>query len=79
MGIVAKEHRDVATADVVEAYLLADMNDFLIVKIIGESINIMCKVRSEYNKYLTKEKYKTSVLSLQLAKELSGSMQSALL
>ena len=42
--IDAKECRDVATADVKGAYLHADMEDFVLVKLVGEAVNIMCQV-----------------------------------
>ena len=42
--INARERRDVATADVVGAYLLANMEDITIVKIAGTTADIMCEV-----------------------------------
>ena len=45
--IKSKEERDVATADVVRAYLLADFNDHVIIKLTGESVNIMCTANAE--------------------------------
>jgi hypothetical protein len=39
--IDAKERRDVATADVSGAYVPADMKDFTLLKMEGESLNIM--------------------------------------
>ena len=39
--IDSKEHRDVATADVVGAYMIADMNDHVIVRLSGEVVDIM--------------------------------------
>jgi len=35
---------DVAVADVVAAYLKADMNDYTLLKFMGESVDIMCKM-----------------------------------
>jgi hypothetical protein len=40
--IDAKEHCDVATADVKGAYLHADMEDFVLLKLVGEAVDIMC-------------------------------------
>jgi hypothetical protein len=40
----AKEHRDVATADVAGAYLHADMKDFTLLRMAGEPVDIMCDV-----------------------------------
>jgi len=42
--IDAKERRDVATADVEGAYLHADMEEFVLLKLVGEADNIMCQV-----------------------------------
>ena len=58
LAIDARECRDVATADVVGAYLLADMNDVVIVKVTGQSVDMMCEVRPEYKQYIAKEKIK---------------------
>ena len=44
--IDAKERWDVATADVVGAYLLADMDEFVLLKLTGQSIEIMCTVNN---------------------------------
>ncbi len=46
--IDAMEHRDVATADVAGAYLKADMEDFTLLRMEGESVDIMCDVNKEY-------------------------------
>ena len=78
LAIDARERRDIATADVVGAYLLVDMNDFVIVKVTGEAIDMMCKVRPEYKKFVTGVN-KNRVLYLRLTKALYGCMQSALL
>jgi hypothetical protein len=42
------EQRDVATADVVGAYLLADMDDYTLLKLTGDTVNIMCNVNAKY-------------------------------
>ena len=76
--IDAHENRDVATADVVGAYLLAIMNDYIIVKISGTTANIMCQVNPQYKDFIVNEKGKPT-LYLQLSKALYGCMQSALL
>jgi hypothetical protein len=44
----ANERRDVATADVVGAYLLADMDEFVLLKLTGQSFKIMCTVNDTY-------------------------------
>ena len=46
--IDAYENRDVATADVVGSYLIADMKDHVIVKLTGESVDIMCQANAKY-------------------------------
>ena len=71
--IDAKEERDVALADLVGAYFLADFNDHVIIKLTGESVNIVCKANVEYRKYITSEKVKP-VLYMQLLKVLYGCM-----
>ena len=78
MLIDANEDRDVATADVVRAYLLADMNEFTMVKIVGTAKDIMCQVNPDYKNYITKERFKNA-LYLRLTKALYGCMQFALL
>ena len=74
----AKERRDVATADVVGAYLLADMDEFVLLKLSGASVDIMCTVNAKYRVFVTIENGK-KVLYLQLLKALYGCVRSALL
>lgn len=76
--IDAYENRDVATADVVGAYLMANMDDFVLVKVIGQSVEVMCEVDDNYKKIVTYERGKP-VIYLRLKKALYGCMQSALL
>ena len=76
--VEAKERRDIATADIVGAYLLADMKNHVIVKLKGESVNIMCKANKKYKNYVTIENDK-EVIYLKLDKALYGCIQSALL
>jgi hypothetical protein len=76
--IDAKERRDVATADVAGAYLHADMDDFTLLKMEGESVDIMCDVSPEYKKFVVYEHGK-KVLYLKLLKALYGCVKSALL
>ena len=78
LAIDAKEKRDVAIADVVGAYLLANMNDFVVIKVTGESTDVMCKVRPDYEDSVVIDKGKR-VLYLRLTKALYGCIQSALL
>ena len=76
--IDAHERWDVATADVVGAYLLASIDDYMIVKISGASTDIMCQVDTKYRDFIVYEKGKPT-LYLQLSKALYGCMQSGLL
>ena len=50
-----------ATADVVGAYLLADMKDFTIVKITDTTADMMYKVDPTYKNYLTIENGKKTL------------------
>ena len=74
----ATKHRDVATAHVAGAYLHAEMEDFTLLKMEGESVEIMCNVCEDYRKYVCHENGKI-VLYLKLLKALYGCVQSALL
>ena len=74
----AKQHRDVATSDVVGAYLLALMDDYVLIKLTGTHIDTLCDISHEYVKYVTMENGKR-VLYLRLNKVLYGCMQSAIL
>jgi hypothetical protein len=76
--IDAKERRDVATADVAGAYLHAEMEDFMLLKMEGESVDIMCDVSPEDETFVCYENSK-KVLYLELLKALYGCVQSALL
>jgi hypothetical protein len=76
--IDAKERRDVATADVVGAYLHADLKDFTLLKVEGKSVDIMCSVSKEHSSFVTYEHGK-KVLHVKLLKALHGCVKSALL
>jgi len=76
--IDAFEGRDVATADVVGAYLLADMDEYVLLKLTGDAVDIMCKVDNKYEAFVTIENGKR-VLYLRLLKALYGCVRSALL
>ena len=71
--IDASEGRDVVTADVVGVYLLATMSDYVVVKITGKEVNIMCKVSEEYETIVGIENGKR-VIYLLLKKALYGCM-----
>ena len=76
--IDAWEKRDVATADVVGAYLNAYMEDFVVVKLVGDEVDIISRINPIYKEYITSENRK-KVLYLQLIKALYGCIKSALL
>ena len=76
--IDARENRDVAIADVVGAYLLATMDDYVLVKLTGRAVNTMCDISKEYEQYVAVENDKR-VLYLRLKEALYGCMQSAIL
>jgi len=78
LKINAKEQRDVAMADVEGAYLHADVEDFVLLKLVGEAVDIICQVNPKYEKFVVIENGK-KVLYLQLLKALYGCVQSALL
>ena len=76
--IDAHEKRDVAIADVVGAYLKAYMDDFVIMKFTGESVDISCKLNPSYIKFVILEKG-VKVLYVRLIKAIYGCVKSALL
>jgi hypothetical protein len=78
LTLKSKERRDVATANVVGAYLDVNMDQFTLLKLTGEAVNIMLQVNKVYTPYITQEKGKP-VLYLQLKKALHGCVKSALL
>jgi hypothetical protein len=69
-----KKRRDV----VVEAYLNADMDDFILLKSTGGAVNIMCYIVAKYVDYVTTER-SGKVLYTVLSKDLYGCVMSALL
>ena len=76
--IEALENRDVATADVVGAYLKAYMDDFVIMKFVGESVRLLCELNPAHIPFVVKENG-VDVLYVRLIKALYGCMKSALL
>lgn len=78
MIIDAMEQREVATADIPSAYLQAGMPDFVVLKMKGKSVDIMCKMDPTYKEYVTHKRHE-KVLYLQLKKALYGCVKSAML
>ena len=76
--INALERRVVATADVAGAYLNADMDDYVLMCLVGDDVDLMCDVNPSYGPYVTREGRKR-VLYLRLAKALYGCVKSAML
>ena len=77
--IDAFERRDVATADVAAgAYLKAEMDDFVLIKLTGESVDILLSMEAAYAKFVTYEKG-VKTLYGRLKKALYGCVKSALL
>jgi hypothetical protein len=76
--IDAKEDRDVATADVVGAYLNAEMDDYVLLKFSGRDVEIFCEMNPDYKQHVTMERGKP-VLYTRLLKALYGCVKSTLL
>jgi hypothetical protein len=74
----AREGRDVATADVVGAYLKAYMDEFVLMKFTGESVDILCRMNEKYKKFVVVEG-NSRVLYVKLIKAIYGCVKSALL
>ena len=74
----AYEGRDVATADVVEAYLKAYMDEFVVMKVSGASVDVLCKMNEKYKKFVVVEG-NSRVLYVKLIKAIYGCVKSALL
>ena len=72
------EDRHVVVADVTGAYLNADMDDFILIRLSGEDVDMMCDANPVYEDFTTNDNGK-KVLFLQLKKVLYGCVKSALL
>jgi hypothetical protein len=68
----------VATADVAGAYLKAYMDDYVLMKFTGASVEILCQLNPEHTKNVTIENG-VKVLYVRLIKALYGCVKSALL
>ena len=76
--IDAREGHDVATTHVVGAYLLVNMKDYVLLRLTGDTVNMMCQINPKYLSYVTQEGGK-QVLYMRLKKGLYGCMHSAIL
>ena len=74
----AIENRDVATADIVGAYLHAPMDDFVLMRLTGEDVTLMTQVEPSFLPFVNIEG-NARVLYLRLNKALYGCVKSALL
>ena len=76
--IDAVEDRHVAVADVTGAYLNADMDDFVLIRLLGDDVDMMCNANPTYAEFVTYDKGRKT-LFLQLKKALYRCVKSALL
>ena len=76
--IDAVEDQHIAVADVTGAYLNADMDDFVLIRLLGDDVDMMCNANPTYAEFITYEKGQ-KMLFLQLKKALYGCVKSALL
>ena len=74
----AYEKRDVGTADVAGAYLKAVMDDFVLMKFTGDSVDILCRMNPTHIPFVAIENG-TKVLYTRLVKAIYGCVKSALL
>ena len=77
--IDAVEDRHVVVADITgSAYLNADMDDFVLIRLSGDDVDMMCNANLDYEKFITKNNGRRT-LFLQLKKALYGCVKSTLL
>mmetsp|Transcript_26617 Transcript_26617/g.41320 ORF Transcript_26617/g.41320 Transcript_26617/m.41320 type:complete len:590 (+) Transcript_26617:1688-3457(+) len=74
----AHENRYVATADIKGAYLHTEMDDYVLVKLDGEVVDVFCELNPRYKDFVVMEGNK-KVLYMRLIKALYGCVKSALL
>jgi Reverse transcriptase (RNA-dependent DNA polymerase) len=77
--IDAMEDRDVATVDIPAAFMQAEMDEIVFMKITGTMVNLLVSLdKCKYNRYTTSEGNK-DVLYVRLNKALYGTLRAALL
>ena len=76
--IDAVEERHVVVADVMGAYLNADMDDFVLIRLSSDDVGMMCNANPTYERFVSKVHGQKS-LFLQLKKALYGCVKSVLL
>ena len=74
----AFERRDVATADVVGAYLHAHMKEFISMRFTGWAVDLLCDVNPEYKQFIVYEK-NVKVLYVRCNKAIYGCVVSGVL
>ena len=74
----AMEDRDVACADVTGAYLHAEMKDFVLLKLSGHGVDVLCQIDEKYKNFVIMEGGRKT-LYLKLLRALYGCMQSEIL
>ena len=78
MVIAAHEGSDVATANIQRAYLHIKMDKFVVIKLQGQIVDVLCERKPEYKKVVVEDNG-CSTLYMQLLKALYGCIKSALL
>jgi hypothetical protein len=77
--IDASENRDIATVDIPGAFLQADMDETVHIKLVGTMVDILLKLnKAKYGAYITHEHDKKT-LYVRLNKALYGTLRAALL
>ena len=76
--IDAVEDQHVVVADITGAYLNANMDDFVLIRLSGDNVDMMCNANPTYEQFVTNEKGRKT-LFLQLKKALYGCVKSTLL
>ena len=76
--IDAVEERHVVVADITGAYLNADTDDFVLIRLSGDDVGMMCNANPTYERFVSKV-HGQKTLFLQLKKALYGCVKSALL
>ena len=71
MMIDAQKGRDATTADIVGAYLLANMEDYVLGKLAGTTVDSMCQVNENYTSFNSYENGKKA-LYMRLTKAYLG-------
>ena len=74
----ASKGRKIASANVRAAYIHAEMDDFVVIKLQGPIMDILCEMKPECKKFVVYENGK-AILYMQLLKALYGCIKSTLL